>query len=91
MKVVFDPRKDRKNRRKHGVSLSRAAEMDFDAAYIHIDDSQDYGEVRYIAFGFIAIELFVLVFTDTDIEDTIRVITLRRAEPSEEIDYAENG
>jgi uncharacterized DUF497 family protein len=51
MEVRFDPAKNRINRAKHGLSLGRAAAFDFDSAFYDLDDSQDYGEVRYNAIG----------------------------------------
>jgi uncharacterized DUF497 family protein len=46
MEVTFDPAKDAENVRKHGISLARAEDFDFDTAHYDIDDSQDYGEQR---------------------------------------------
>ena len=86
MKITFDPKKDAANKRKHGVSLARAVDFDFDAAYIKVDDRSEYGEVRYRAISFLDARLFTLIFTETDVG--IRVISLRKAERSEETDYA---
>ncbi len=37
MQIVFDPRKDAGNRRKHGISLRRAEAFDLTAALIFPD------------------------------------------------------
>jgi uncharacterized DUF497 family protein len=39
----FDLNKNRLNLEKHGLSLSLAEELDWDAALLWIDDRQDYG------------------------------------------------
>ena len=82
----FDPNKDAANLRKHGVSLELAFQMDVDAA-LTSEDYSAQGEHRFIAIGPIADELYVLVYTERD--DTIRPISLRRAERSERKLYRE--
>jgi uncharacterized DUF497 family protein len=85
VKFVFDRAKDRVNRKKHGVSLGRVVDFDFEAALFVIDDRQDYGEVRVRAIGFLDARLHALVFTQ-DGED-IRAISLRKATRHEEDEY----
>ena len=88
MRVEFDKRKDAANRRRHRISWARADDFDFAASYTIIEDSQDYGEVRYRSIGFLDAKLYVLVTTET--ASGIRAISLRKAEPSEHEEYAEN-
>ena len=88
MNVEFDSAKEALNRRKHGVSLKRAARFDFDSCLYIVDDSQDYGEVRLIAIGFLASTLYTLVFSPRG-EDAIRAISLRKSSTSERNRYAE--
>ena len=87
MAVVFDPHKDQSNLRKHGISLQRAEDFDFASAFYDVDDSQDYGEVRYNAIGWIAATLYTLSFTQQD--STTRPISLRKATRHERELYAE--
>jgi uncharacterized DUF497 family protein len=89
MKTLCDKRKDAVNQRKHGISLGRAGEMDFTTALVTADDSQDYGETREVATGFLAGNLYVLTFVMID-ENTLRAISLRKATPSERQTYAEH-
>ncbi len=89
MEVVFDSAKDAKNREKHGISLARAEDFDFLAANVFVDDSIDYGEVRYGALGFLDAKLYVLVFTQAT-ENAIRAISLRKAKKAERKRYAED-
>ena len=87
MLISFSPRKNAINSRKHGISLQRAEDFDLTTALIFPDDSQDYGELRYQAIGFLDAKLHVLTFTEA--EETIRAISLRKAERSEEKIYAD--
>jgi uncharacterized DUF497 family protein len=49
MRIEFDPTKDASNQLKHGVSLAMAAELDWDAAWVWVDERVDYNEMRMIA------------------------------------------
>ena len=89
MRVEYSIRKDALNRRDHGISLQRAEDFDFEAALEMDDDSQEYGEARLIAIGFIDANLYVLVYTLLD-ETTVRAISLRKAVASERTLYAEH-
>lgn len=57
--------------------------FDWDTALEREDDRFDYGEVRFVAIGLIENGLFVMVFTEGEDDDTIRVISLRPAEKHE--------
>jgi hypothetical protein len=41
--IEFDPEKDFRNRLKHGFSLQRAKDLDWDRAFIKADLRFDYG------------------------------------------------
>jgi uncharacterized DUF497 family protein len=73
----FDPGKDATNLSKHGLSLTAAAELSWDAALVWIDDRADYGEVRMVALAPIGDILFFVAFVDRD--PVRRIISLRRA------------
>jgi len=88
VEVTFSATKVARNRRKHGISLSRAKDFDFDTPLYIVDDSQDYGEIRIIAIGFIGATLHVLVFSPRG-EDAIRAIMLRKADHREMRKYDE--
>lgn len=87
MDIEFDPDKDLANRRKHGVSLSAAAELDFDAVLVIADQRRDYGEDRFQAIGPLQGRLHVLAFTMRG--DTLRAISLRKANTREVRRYGE--
>ena len=81
MEIEFDPAKDAANRAKHGLSLADAAEFDLASAVVERDDRNDYGEVRFRAFGRIAMQGYCLVFTFT--AAAVRIISFRRAHEKE--------
>jgi uncharacterized DUF497 family protein len=87
VEVTFDPAKDAENIIKHGVSLQRAEEFDFDSARLDLDDSQDYGEERWNLIGWLDARLYAL--TVVFLETSIRAISLRKAEKAEHKIYAE--
>lgn len=88
MQFEFDPDKDAVNRAKHCVSLSLAAELDWDAALAWIDGRFDYGEVRMIALAPETATLYYVAFVDRG--EMRRIISLRRATRREVKHYVEN-
>ena len=81
MSIDFDPAKDAINREKHGVSLSRAAEIDLTTAFVLADDRKGYGEPRWRAYAMLDDRLHMLAFTVR--HGRVRVISLRRANARE--------
>jgi uncharacterized DUF497 family protein len=73
----FDPNKDRLNLEKHGLSLSLARELDWDAALLWIDERQDYRETRILSLAPKTEILYCVAFVDR--ADVRRIISLRRA------------
>jgi uncharacterized DUF497 family protein len=88
--IRYDPKKDKANKKKHGVSLSRAEDFDFEEALYSIDDREDYGEIRIRAIGFLDARLYTLVFVDEEESDDIRAISLRKATKHEAKEYKES-
>ena len=86
MVISFTASKDAKNKVKHGISLAQAEY--FETVLVDEDDSQDYGEVRYNALGWIGIKLHALTFTMRS--GVTHVISLRKATKSEAKYYAES-
>ena len=79
MAVEFDPDKDAINIAKHGVSLSRASELEI-LAFIE-DDRSEYAETRYRAWGLIDGRAYCLAFTHRG--EQVLAISLRRAHKRE--------
>ena len=89
MRILYDPAKDRSNRAKHGVSLTLAAELDWDAALVWIDERFDYDELRMIALAPGTGVLYYVAFVERS--ETRRIISLRRATRREVRFYVENA
>ncbi len=88
MRLEFDPDKDAMNRTKHGISLALAAELDWDAALVWIDERFDYNETRMIALAPKTRILYYAAYVDRG--RTRRIISLRRATRREVKFYVEN-
>jgi uncharacterized DUF497 family protein len=88
MRIEFDPTKDVSNQLKHGVSLAVAAELDWDAAWVWVDERVDYNEMRMIALAPKTEILYYVAFVDRG--DARRIISLRRANRREVKHYVEN-
>lgn len=81
MKIAFDPRKDRLNFKKHGLSLADAVSIFDDFRIDDEDDREDYGETRYVTLGRIGRKIVVCVWAPRG--DIARIISLRKAEKDE--------
>ena len=88
--ITYDPKKDKANKRKHGISLSRAEDFDFEGALYSIDNREDYGETRFRAIGFLSARLYTLVFVNEEEVEYIRAISLRKATKHENKEYKES-
>ncbi|GMV54464.1 MAG: hypothetical protein AMXMBFR6_02690 [Betaproteobacteria bacterium] len=64
MYIEFDPAKDIANRSKHGLSLSLASELDWEAALVWFDERFECGETRMIALAPKTEILYYVAFVD---------------------------
>lgn len=78
MRFNWDESKNDENIRKHYLDFADAHEVFNGPMLVSIDDRFDYGEVRYNAIGLLGNLVVVMVFAEIN-DDTIRVISLRRA------------
>jgi len=85
MKYEWDENKRLANLVRHKVDFNNAVAFQWDTAFETIDDRFDYGEERWIALGFIDKKLHVLVYVIQS--QTIRIISLRKANKRERIYY----
>ena len=88
MRIEFDLAKDESNQAKHGVSLSLAEELDWDAALVWVDERFEYGELRMIALAPKTETLYYVAFVER--AAARRIISLRRANRREVKHYVEN-
>lgn len=79
MAIEFDPTKDETNRKRHGMYLTQASDMEI--VTVVGDDRRDYGEPRFRAFGYIDGVACSLAFTYRG--ENLRPISLRRAHAKE--------
>lgn len=88
MKFEWHPPKAASNLAKYGVSFAEAASVFEDPHQYHYRDNiHSIREQRYICLGFSEQNrLLMLVYTEP-VRDTIRIISAREANTSEEEDY----
>jgi uncharacterized DUF497 family protein len=82
----FDPVKDRSNLDKHGLSIVDADVFKWETAVVHKDARRQYAELRFEAIGYIGNRLHVMVFCLR--AETVRIISLPKANSREVTDYA---
>ena len=87
MDYEFDPAKDDSNLDKHGLSLADAEGFEWETAVVREDTRRQYAEQRFEATGYIGQRLHVMIYCLRS--DTVRVISLRKANYREEKRYAE--
>ncbi|GAB3625224.1 hypothetical protein PTE30175_01624 [Pandoraea terrae] len=85
MSIEFDATKNQINLAKHGISLAFAESFELEIAQISPDDRFEYNEARFIAVGPIGDRIHVMIYTMRG--DTIRVISLRKANRREVLKY----
>ncbi|MCI0551382.1 MAG: BrnT family toxin [Anaerolineae bacterium] len=92
MKFAWDPRKADSNLRKHGVAFDEAITVFSDPfAFIFNDILHSEEEHREIIIGTSAVRRIILVCFVERTEDTIRIISARRATKDEIRDYEKNA
>jgi uncharacterized DUF497 family protein len=85
--IVWDPAKALLNEQKHGVNFEEAATVFRDPLLlVQPDVEHSQVEERWIALGMSARQL-LLVVIHTESDQTIRIISARRAEPKERRQY----
>jgi uncharacterized protein len=87
MIIEYDPRKAESNLKKHGVDFSEAASCLLDPLALAHEDSSAIGESRWVLLGMSdKARLLVVVYTQR--EDSIRLISSRKATTKEASNYA---
>ena len=88
MKFEWDERKNEENLRKHELDFADAHEVFELPMLVAVDKREGYGEERYLAIGFLKHLVVVLVFAEPD-DDTIRIVSLRKASRYEREQFGE--
>ena len=82
----WDPVKAAANYRKHGVRFEHAQEACEDVfALVELDDSEDYGEDRFILTGSAADGVLTVIYTERN--GRIRIVSAREANEYERRSY----
>jgi uncharacterized protein len=89
MEIEFNQVKDQANIAKHGETLAKAAELDWEHALVWPDDRFDYQELRMIALAPDSAVLYYVAFVERN--EVMRIISLRRATRLEVKHYVENS
>ena len=88
MEFTWDEGKNAANRAKHGVSFQEARALFLSGLdyLVLFDEAHSVDEERFIAIGPISRGVVLVVWTEQD-EDTIRIISARRATKRERAYY----
>ena len=89
MRFEWDERKNAANIRKHKIDFADVPAVFDGPLLVAYDDRRDYGEDRWIGIGVLrGIIVVVVVFSEYG-EDTIRIISARKANRYEQRRYRE--
>jgi uncharacterized DUF497 family protein len=89
MRFECDDDKNSVNIRKHGIDFTDLPPVFAGPMLVELDDREYYGEERWTGIGWLHGILIVVVWTEPT-EDTIRIISARRANGHERKRYEEN-
>jgi hypothetical protein len=87
MNIEYDEQKAFKNLKKHGVSFQEAEEALYDPFALVMDDEEAIDEERYFLLGKSKKERILMVVYALRYEDSIRIISARKATGKEKADY----
>ena len=88
MQFIWDESKRKSNLTKHGLDFNDAARIFAGPLVLFEDDRADYGEQRMIAMGLLDTLVVVIVHVESD--NTIRIISIRKADKNETNIYYQN-
>ncbi len=91
LKFEWDEIKNNRNIRKHGLDFYDAQELfsGDDPFFVSFEASENYGEDRWKGIGILKGVIVVVVVFSERCEDTVRIISLRKANCSERTAYEE--
>ena len=88
MQFEWDEAKRIANLAKHGIDFVDAPEMFQGPMLVRSDERKNYGEPRWQGLGLVQARLMVVAYTKRD-SNTIRIISLRKANSREKILFQE--
>jgi uncharacterized DUF497 family protein len=91
VEFAWDERKNRINKRKHGVSFETASAVFDDPYHLTRQDREVDGEPRWQTIGIVhGIHVLLVAHTVDEDEDRIRILSARKAARRERSMYAQN-
>jgi uncharacterized protein len=87
MNYIWDDKKNEANIRKHGIDFSDVPRIFDHPTVQNLDNRHNYGEERWIAIGMLSPHIIAVVVYVEKTEDTIRIISARKANNHEENYY----
>jgi uncharacterized DUF497 family protein len=91
VEFAWDERKNRINKRKHGVSFETASAVFDDPYHLTRQDREVDGEPRWQTIGIVhGIHVLLVAHTVDEHEDRIRILSARKATRRERSLYAQN-
>ena len=89
MRFEWDDAKNDVNVQKHGIDFTDVWQVFTEPMLVDFDVREDYGEERWIGTGWLHNVLIVVAWTEPE-DDTIRIISARRADKHERRRYQED-
>ena len=90
MNWEWDETKNQANQKKHGIDFRSAAKIFAGEVFSWPDDRFYYGEERFIGMGLLGNMVVVMVYTEDEATETIRILSIRRAKKHEAKRYYQN-
>ncbi|MBS9779056.1 MAG: BrnT family toxin [Moraxellaceae bacterium] len=88
MNFIWDENKRLMNIKKHGLDFKDVEQVFHNPLILFEDDRFDYGEQRMVAIGLLSVTVVVVVHVEAD--ETIRIISMRKATTNEINTYYAN-
>jgi len=83
MNFDWDEAKRLENIWKHGIDFVDIPEVFDGPMLVHVDTRHEYGEDRWVGMGFLRSIVAVVVYVEWEDNDTIRIISARKATRNE--------
>jgi uncharacterized DUF497 family protein len=90
VEFAWDERKDRANKRKHGISFDLATLVFDDPFHVSRQDREVEGEERWQTIGMVqGTRVLLVAHTVEEDETLVRILSVRKATPQERRIYAQ--
>ena len=90
MDFVWENTKNKINIKKHGIDFADAVQMFYYQMLTCVDRRKDYKEERWVGIGVLKGIIAVIVYTEDEVNDIIRIFSVRKATSYESKKYKEN-